>query len=150
MDLLYDPPQRPLLALSPDGKQLAYAGSSEGRRLYLQDLTEIAPAHPIGGTEGAISPFFSPDSRSVAFFADNKLETITLGGGAPRALADVTALFRGGAWSTGGDFIYYSPGVAGGIWKVATTGGSPEQITTPERQYRLVPDGVHSTEVPGR
>jgi serine/threonine-protein kinase len=72
-----------LLALSPQGDAVAYVGlSSQGTQLYLRRLDELSPA-PMPGTEGAISPFFTPDGRWVSFYAGNTLKKIAVTGGAP-------------------------------------------------------------------
>ena len=62
-------PAAPSFALSPDGRRLVFAAADDGqRRLWLQALDAVT-AQPLAGTEGATHPFWSPDSRSVAFFA---------------------------------------------------------------------------------
>ena len=59
-------------------------------------------ARPLAGTEGASFPFWSPDSRSIAFFAGGKLKKVDTMGGAPEVLCDAAG-GRGGAWSPDGD-----------------------------------------------
>jgi serine/threonine-protein kinase len=72
-----------LLALSPQGDAVAYVGmGTQGPLLYLRRLDQLAPM-PMPGTEGAISPFFTPDGRWVAFYAGNTLKKIAVTGGAP-------------------------------------------------------------------
>ncbi len=67
--------ENPGVAISPNGTQLVYAGlSSQGQRLYLQQLDRSGPAVPIIGTEGALNPFFSSDGKWLAFVADSKLK----------------------------------------------------------------------------
>ncbi|MCC7341934.1 MAG: serine/threonine-protein kinase, partial [Bryobacterales bacterium] len=64
------------LAVSPDGKMLAFTATVEGRtQLYVQSI-QTPGARPLAGTEGAEYPFWSPDSRSIGFFAQNKLKRI--------------------------------------------------------------------------
>ena len=70
------------------------------RRLWLRSLAATS-AQPLAGTEGATAPFWSPDSRSVGFFADSKLKRLDIGGGAPQTLAPAAA-GRGGAWNADG------------------------------------------------
>jgi eukaryotic-like serine/threonine-protein kinase len=126
---------QPGIAISPDGKRLVYAGSAQGRRLYLQDIDRPAVGVPIPGTEGAESPFFSTDGKWLAFVANNKLQKVAFSGGAPVALADVTGpQFRGGVWSLDDETIYFTPRVQGGIWRVAADGGKPVQIAAPDRK----------------
>jgi serine/threonine protein kinase len=84
-------------ALSPDGRQIVFVASGDGAaQLWLRRL-DVTLAQPLAGTEGASYPFWSPDSRSVGFFASGKLKRIDIGGGSPQALAD--AFNRGGTWA---------------------------------------------------
>jgi serine/threonine-protein kinase len=73
----------PVFAMSPDGMRLVYVANRGGtRQLYLRQLDRFE-ATPIPGTEGAETPFFSPDGQWVGFFADGKLKRVSLSGGAP-------------------------------------------------------------------
>ncbi len=77
-------------ALSPDGRQIVFVASGDGAsRLWLRSLASTT-AQPLAGTEGAAYPFWSPDSRSVGFFADGRLKRLDIGGGAPQTLATVS------------------------------------------------------------
>ena len=81
-------------ALSPDGRQIVFVASGDGpSRLWLRRL-DATEAQPLAGTEGASYPFWSPDSRSVGFFADSKLKRLDIGGGSPQTLADAHARSR--------------------------------------------------------
>ena len=72
-----------LLAVSPQGDAVAYVGlSTQGTQLYFRRLDQLTPT-PMPGTAGAISPFFTPDGRWVAFYAGNTLKKIAVTGGAP-------------------------------------------------------------------
>src|SRR5258705_1114962 len=92
------------MALSPDGRRLAFVGSSEGQnRLWVRSLDSHS-AQALSGTEGASSaglPFWSPDSRFIGFVAGGKLKRIDASGGPPQSLCDVGAN-RGGTWSRDG------------------------------------------------
>ena len=85
--------------ISPDGRQVAFvAEMPRGRpRLWVRSLGD-SEAQPLRGTDDAIYPFWSPDSRSLGFFAQGKLKTIEIGGGPPRTLSDAPLDSRGGTW----------------------------------------------------
>ena len=115
------------IALSPDGRTAAYVTWGGGKNgLWIRPL-DSAAARLIPGTEGAAYPFWSPDSKSVAFFAGSKLLRIDLAGGAPLPICEV-AVARGGAWTSDGRIIY---GVlADGLFQVNSFGGKPTALTT--------------------
>jgi serine/threonine-protein kinase len=117
--------------LSPDGSRLAFVAQiAEGaaRQIYLRRLDELRAA-PIRGTDGALNPFFSPDGRWIAFFADGKLKKVPTAGGG--AVTICTALNnRGGAWGEDGT-IAFSPDRSGApLWHVSASGGEPSALTT--------------------
>lgn len=140
----------PQLAMAPDGRHLAFvAATSDGRRrLWVRALDSIA-ARPLAGTDGASHPFWSPDGRSIGFFAGAKLKTIAAGGGPVVVLCDVPSP-RGGTWSQNG-LILFSPGFQDGLYSVSATGDRPVAVTRldPARQelsHRwpdFLPDGRH-------
>ena len=114
--------------MSPDGRRVAFTGVSEGRRqLWVRPLRSSAPI-PLPGTEGAFIPFWSPDSKSLGFFADRKLKTIDVERGQPVEICcDSFPIGHtyGGAWGSG--VILFSNGP---IYRVRETGGAPEQVTS--------------------
>jgi eukaryotic-like serine/threonine-protein kinase len=96
-------------ALSPDGRRIAYVASVDGAaRLWVRPLDSTS-AQPLPGTEGALNRFWSPNSRSIGFFADYKLKRIDPGGGQPQPLADVSTSAAQGSWSVEG-VIVFAPG----------------------------------------
>jgi serine/threonine-protein kinase len=112
------------LAISPDGRRIAYTAESGGEtQLFMRPVDEFS-ARPVPGTEGARSPFFSPDGEWVAFFVANDLFRISVSGGAPLAVCDVPVLAGGGTW-TPGDTIYFFS-VELGLFRVPATGGERE------------------------
>jgi serine/threonine-protein kinase len=136
------------LAISPDGRRVAYVGAGSGRtQLFLRSLDLFADG-PIGGTDDAQYPFFSPNGEWVAFFADRKLKRVSVRGGAPVAICDVAAIGRGGTWGADGSIVFAPAARAGLLWLHAA-GGTPEQLTTPDasrgetshRDPAFLPDG---------
>ncbi|HEX6159507.1 MAG TPA: protein kinase, partial [Thermoanaerobaculia bacterium] len=118
-------------ALSPDGRQLVFeATTPDGRTyLWLRTLDDDEPKM-LAGTEGGEYPFWSPDARTVAFFADGKLKRHDLPDGPTQTICDAPA-GRGGAWSKG-DVILFSPASTGGLHRVEPNGGTPRPVTTPD------------------
>ncbi|MDP2320809.1 MAG: protein kinase [Acidobacteriota bacterium] len=116
-------------ALSPDGAVIAFvAQKSDGanRLIYVRRLSQ-AVATPLAGTENASTPFFSPDSQSIAFFQNGKLKKIPLTGGAAVTLADALDP-RGGAWGDDGTIVFL-PNSRGTLMRLAAAGGAPEALT---------------------
>ena len=124
----------PAMAISPDGKRLAYAvRESQGTNLYVRALDELE-GRLLAGTEGAHSPFFSPDGQWVGFAANWKLKKVAFSGGPPRTLCDVSP--RGMEWASwaADDTIVFAGSIMGGLSRVAAAGGMPEEVTVPDRE----------------
>jgi eukaryotic-like serine/threonine-protein kinase len=135
------------VAVSPDGRRLALvANSPTGRsRLWLRSLDTLV-AQELPDTDGATSPFWSPNSQSVAFFADGKLKRINLSGGPPLTLCNLPA-FNGATWNRTGT-ILLAVGTNGTIQRLSDAGGTPSVIwpdhTDPlVRRPSFLPDGQH-------
>ncbi|MEA2162398.1 MAG: eukaryotic-like serine/threonine-protein kinase [Thermoanaerobaculia bacterium] len=115
------------IALSPDSKKVAMIiGPSEKTALAVHDLT-TGETKTLAGTETASFPFWSPDSRQIAFFARGRLETINANGGVVQIVCAAPA-GRGGAWSSRG-VIVFTPGGNQPLFKVSEGGGTPVAIT---------------------
>jgi eukaryotic-like serine/threonine-protein kinase len=117
----------PPVEISSRGDQIVYVS---GERLYLRNMSSLE-AKSLEGTEGASSPFFSPDGQWVAFFAQGKLKKTSLLGGTPQTLSDAP-YGSGGTWASDGT-IYFSPSNISGISKVASAGGTSQAVTTLDR-----------------
>ena len=132
-------------ALSPDGRQIVFAAAGDGDvRLWLRDIA-VSTAQPLSGTADATYPFWSPDGRSVGFFAGGMLKRLDLGGGASQTLARAP-VGRGGTWHADGSIIF-SPDQSSPLMRVAASGGDPVTVTRLEAQQRshrwphLLPSG---------
>jgi serine/threonine protein kinase/Tol biopolymer transport system component len=129
-------------AISPDGRYvvIATAGMKSPMLLRPIDSQEVAP---LGSTEEAQYPFWSPDSRFIAFFSQGKLRKVAVSGGPPVALCDA-ANGRGGGWGPDGTIVF-APDTSSGIFKVSADGGTPVRIVAPaggtQRFPILLPDG---------
>jgi len=147
-------PQNTSLALSPDGRTLAFAGSGPDgkRRLWLRALGGFE-VQPLTGTDEATCPFWSPDGRFVGFFADHKLKKVAASGGAVQTICDAPD-GRGASWSVQ-DVIVFAPSPFGGLSRVSAAGGSPTALTKVDKlgaTHRLpqfLPDGKHLLFVAG-
>ena len=142
---LTQPMPHHIIALSPDGSQMAYAANG---RLYLQPLAEL-DAQPIRGSEfaqGVAEPVFSPDGQSIAFWsgADQTIKTVAVAGGSPVTLGQADNPF-GLSWGTEG-LVF---GVRGkGIMRVSASRGTQDLLARVEGDEeahgpQLLPDGRH-------
>lgn len=141
------PGPTPTVAIAPDGSCTVYVATVGGvTRLFQRAMSEFS-ASEIGGTEGASSPFFSPDGEWVGFHAGRRLRKVSLAGGPPLALCDLTDL-RGASWGRSGTIVF-APGPTSGLWKIDATGGTATPLTSVqyedgERTHRwphVLPDG---------
>ncbi|MGO9127469.1 MAG: protein kinase domain-containing protein [Terriglobales bacterium] len=137
--------------LSPDGTYVAFTAASGGLQsktsLWIRSMDKLE-AQMLAGTEGATFPFWSSDGRSLGFFADGKLKTIDLSGGAPLALCDAS-FGRGGAWGRDG-VIVFTPDTQKSLVRISAAGGTPTEVTkldpaqhTSHRWPFFLPDGKH-------
>jgi Tol biopolymer transport system component len=119
------------IALSPDGEKLAFVARGEDGRtaLWVRELASTE-AKMLPGTVDARYPFWSPDSRRIGFFAQNRLKVTELFGGQPRVLTETgsTQDVRGGAWGSG-DVILFAPSFVGPLLAVPARGGKVEPAT---------------------
>ena len=147
------PDTRPLRwpRISPDGKTLLLVlVDTQGKTsLWLRPLKSPS-AEPLVGTDGASQPFWSPDGRSVGFFADGKLKTVESVGGPVFTVCDAP-FPAGGSWSKEGSIIL-APNLNGGIYKVPASGGSPTLLVGFDKSKfsgfaypDFLPDGRHFT-----
>jgi eukaryotic-like serine/threonine-protein kinase len=141
---------RTRLAISPDGRQLAIVAFTQGTpQIWLRSLDSLA-ARPVPGTEGATSPFWSPDGRFLGFFSPNEgeLRRVALHGGPVQTICSAQA-DGSPTWGPAGILFTEFPG--GGIQLVSPEGGTPRPITRIDKDKRelnhywpqFLPDGRH-------
>ena len=138
-------------SISPDGTRLAFVavGPDGNDKLWVRSLS--APnAQQINGTDGALLPFWSPDSRRIGFFAAGKLKIVDLESSAVRILSEAPFGRCGGAWSHNGTIVF-SPSVDGPLYRIPDSGGIPVPVTrmthgsAGQRHMwpSFLPDGTH-------
>jgi serine/threonine protein kinase/Tol biopolymer transport system component len=113
------------IAISPDGRQIVFAATSNDRTKLWRHSIDDGSARPLIGTDGGRLPFWSPDSRSIGFFAQGKLKRLDLESGTILVLTDAPNP-EGGAWSDRGE-ILFSP-FAGPLFRIPSTGGTATMI----------------------
>jgi eukaryotic-like serine/threonine-protein kinase len=128
---------RTSVALSPDGSLLAYAAERNGKsQLFLRALSQF-DARPIPGSEGASSPFFSPDGRSLGFFSDSKLKRVSVQGGEPVTLCEAR-MPHGGSWGPD-DTIVFADSEGVSLSRVSASGGSKEVLPNKSEDRAFYP-----------
>ena len=140
----------PLVMLSPDGRLIAYveeAEKSKALRMWVRALASET-AKPLPGTEGNLGGCWSPDGKSLAFLAAQKLKRIEVETGTVQTLADAPTP-RGCAWAPDGTILFAPAGNAG-LSRIPAAGGQPQAVThlagPQERSHRypqFLPDGRH-------
>src|SRR5579864_5847892 len=136
--------------VAPDGTRLAFTARDDKGKilLYVRALSSTSP-QALVGTEDAMYPFWSPDSRDLGFFAQGKLKRINANGGPVQELCDASN-GRGGAWNKDG-VILFTPTAQSALFRVSANGGKPEPATKVDvahnqnshRWPRFLPDHRH-------
>jgi Tol biopolymer transport system component len=135
--------------IAPDGSAVVFGAVVPGEpvTLWLRSL-RTGETSQLPGTEGGFAPFWSPDSRSIAFFDFSSLKRLDVGGGATLTLC-TARIARGGVWTPEGKIIF-APEYNTGLSRVSATGGEPTPLTTllenrhtSHRWPVLLPDGRH-------
>ncbi|MBZ5594925.1 MAG: serine/threonine-protein kinase [Acidobacteriia bacterium] len=137
------------VAVSPDGTKLAFSAIDQNGviKLWVRFLN-AHEATAVSGTENAAEPFWSPDSRSLGFFADSRLKTVDLTNGNIQVLNDGTPQDHAGAWGADGNILF---AVARGqaLNRISVTGGKPSPVAPlnsndwSESDPAFLPDGKH-------
>jgi Tol biopolymer transport system component len=140
------------VSVSPDGRTLVVAAASQGG-LWMRDLGAL-DWRRLRGTEGAATPFWSPDNRYVGFIVDDTLKRIDTIGGPPETLTTIPgAVPRSGTWNLRGDIVLgsWSGGAGGPMWRVPAAGGTATPLTQVDLSTgefvhtwpTFLPDGTH-------
>jgi serine/threonine protein kinase/Tol biopolymer transport system component len=118
-----------LMEISPDGRYLAFLATPAGKppQLFIRALDEVE-ARPIPGIATAARPFWSPDSRYVAYGAEGQLKKVDVSGGSPQLICNISGNLVSGAW--GRDAILFSSAGSNGLLRVSPDGGNPSPLTT--------------------
>ena len=141
------------IAFSPNRRTLAVIAYQESVRKNAIWIYEVGSqgARILSDTEGASYPFWSPDGRTLAFFADGKLKKLELSGGPVQIICDAPS-GRGGTWNKDGVIVFTPDATLGnGLYRVSASGGIPKQISRPDpsrgeeshRYPMFLPDGSH-------
>lgn len=118
-------------ALSPDGRSLAFMAFTSGRpTIWVRPLDGVS-SRPLPGTEGGVAPFWSPDGRWIAFFAEGRLKKTQLGSAASQTLCEVPGAAACGSWSRNGTILFCvreAPPGQNGLYRISDSGGATSRI----------------------
>jgi len=127
------------LAVSPDGSFVAIVLVKEGKQQIWIRALDALELTPLAGTENAVDPFWSPDSRFIAFFADARLKKIDRSGGPVQTLCDALGAV-GGTWNRNGDILI---GALSGLQRISDAGGAVTDLPGNMIYPVFLPDGHH-------
>jgi len=138
------------VSVSPDGRKLVFNATGAQSGLWIHDLNTLE-WRKLAGTEGATSPFWSPDSRYLGFAVRNELKKIEAAGGPAQTLCTINAIIGSGAWSKDGVILFGSRGGSGPLRRVSAAGGVATDVTAIDRTRgenahsfpSFLPDGEH-------
>jgi Tol biopolymer transport system component/predicted Ser/Thr protein kinase len=138
------------VSLSPDGHKLVFTSRGEQGGIWVHDLDTLS-WRLLPETRDAVAPFWSPDSRFLAFASGRELKKIEIPGGPPQTLTTVSGNVGSGAWNRNGVIIFGNRGGGNPLWRVSASGGVATQLTEVDRsrgeQFHslpsFLPDGKH-------
>ncbi len=124
------------VVVSPDGTRLAFSATDQkGETMIWLRALDGGTATKLAGTEDGANPFWSADSRSLGFFADEKLKALSVDNGAVRVLADSPCGDAGAAWGPGGEILFVQQ-CSGPIMQIPAGGGTPSPAVQPSAGAR--------------
>jgi Tol biopolymer transport system component/predicted Ser/Thr protein kinase len=136
--------------ISPDGRHLAFSVTdSTGNTLLWVRSLDALNARSLSGTDGAGRPFWSPDSRFLAFFSGGKLKKVDVGGAPPQTICDAPT-GADGTWSSAG-IILFDGQASDPVRSVPASGGIAKPLLTADQESgensvgwpEFLPDGEH-------
>jgi serine/threonine protein kinase len=141
------------MAIAPNGHTVAVVGDRESGGKSALWFYEIGSreAKSVANTDGASFPFWSPDGRSLGFFAEGKLKRLDIAGGGVQTLCDAPS-GRGGSWNSDGVILFTPSGQIGDVVnRIPASGGTPQRISTLDKSHGetstrwpvFLPDGKH-------
>jgi serine/threonine protein kinase len=149
----FQPPEKPIrtafLQVSPDGRYFVFGGGAEGHdRLWLRNLDSLN-ARALSGTDNPTNPFWSPDSRFIAFSSERQLKKIPIAGGPPQIICDLPEDTAGGDWNRDGVILFGN--LFGGVSRISAAGGPRTEVTVLDKARQetfhgrpvFLPDGKH-------
>ncbi len=122
------------VVMSPDGTRIVYTGRAEGgqRELFVRSREQLE-ARPLRGLGTPRTPFISPDNDWVGYFDGPALKRVSIQGGPAVTICDLPGgIPRGASWGSMDTIFFATSIVTSGLWRVAASGGEPEQLTTPD------------------
>ena len=121
-------------AIAPDGSSIVYTDSSASGYMLMRKLRDAGEATPLAGTEGGVSPFFSPDGKWVGYITiDNKVKKVPVTGGGSVTIAEtVNPDYKAGAWLDDGTIVY-SGNMNGAVKRVSADGGAATPVRILEK-----------------
>jgi len=138
------------IAISPDGRYIAYRGGERGTQLMLRPLESVeSRVIPTGTGTSVRIPFFSADSQWIGFFDGLNLKKVSIAGGAAIGIARSLTQSRGASWGADDRIVFAINDPGKGLYSVPASGGEPQMLTTPDREQgetnhwypSVLPDG---------
>jgi Tol biopolymer transport system component len=143
-------PANPGFALSPDGEKLVYygRGADGSTRLWLRTMDSL-DVRPVVTGASPLPPFWSPDTRWIAYSDAGKLKKVDIDGSPPQTLCNLAEAAPGGSWNRDGVILFGNP--SGPIMRVSAAGGVASPVTALEASRKeafhvfpfFLPDGRH-------